>query len=458
MELKTIAQSIFDDPSRSFGVELWDGSFLPPASRDSPSGRVILRNPSALHALLPPTNDRRLAEAFIEDKFDLQGDTIGLLEAAARWKGPHLRAALPALVSSWLHRALASSPASLAARVSGRIHSEARDRKAVQHHYDVSNEFYQLFLDSSMVYSCGYFPSGSESLEAAQQNKLELICRKLDLRGGERLLDIGCGWGALLLHANRRLGARALGVTLAKNQLAEARRRLGALSSERVEIRATDYRELSPEEPFDKIASIGMMEHVGRARLDEYFGSVYRLLRPGGLFLNQAIADVAPQTPTLPWLRRSRSSAFVQRYIFPDGEAVPIGLVLQAAERAGFEVRDAESLREHYAQTLAHWVSRLERRFDQAVALVGRARARTWRLYLASFAASFRLGRLSVFQLLLAKRLANGRAVGLPRDRARWYDDLRPLPDEERPDVREPTEDSDRSPEVDRTQLHAPPP
>src|SRR5712692_187499 len=190
MDPKPFARTLFDDPSRSFPVELWDGSFLPSASGEAPRGKVVLRRPSAVHALLPPTSDRRLAEAFIREEIDIEGDAIEVLEAAAQWKGPQVRAALLPLLSSWAHRVFGRGASSLAASLRGRVHSERRDRKAVQHHYDVSNEFYQLFLDSSMVYSCGYFPSGSESLESAQRKKLELVCGKLDLRRDERLLDI----------------------------------------------------------------------------------------------------------------------------------------------------------------------------------------------------------------------------------------------------------------------------
>ena len=417
MDTKPLAVRLFDDRSRAFSVELWDGSLLLPV-HDARLGRVQFKSPAALDALLPPSEER-IAEAFINGDIELQGDTIGLLEAAARWPGPNIRAQLNLLRTGWRRILGRSAAAALSASLHGRTHSAGRDAQAVQHHYDVSNEFYRLFLDSRMVYSCGYFPTGSESLDEAQRCKLDLICRKLHLGPKDHVLDVGCGWGGLLFYAAAQYGAEGFGITLSKNQLAEAQRQAAALDG-LVKIQAEDYRYLRPPRAFDKIASVGMMEHVGRERLDEYFASMFRLLRPGGLFLNHAIASVTP-TQTVPWMRRGRSGGFIQRYIFPDSELLPVGMVVTSAERAGFEVRDLESLREHYAQTLAHWLLRLEHRFDEAVALVGKSRARAWRLYLASSAVAFRLGRISVFQLLLAKPARDGRFRELPTNRGGWY-------------------------------------
>jgi len=423
MDITKAAQSLFNQPSRSFAVRLWDGTVLP-ARQGAVRGEVIFRDPSALTALFPPASEEQIARSFIAGAIDIAGDTIDVLDAVARWEGPSAAVGARGMVSAWVHRLLSSSPAELVANLRGRQHSKARDRDAVQHHYDVSNDFYRLFLDEQMVYSCGYFPTGLETLESAQRYKLDLICRKLSLKPDERFLDIGCGWGALLFHAGSNYRAHALGVTLSQNQLSLGKQRRIALEEkDRIELRAQDYRDLSAAGPFDKIASVGMMEHVGRARMDEYFGSIFKLLRPGGLFLNHAIADVNRTVRTVAWLPQRRRT-FIRQYIFPDTDLVPIGEVIEAAERAGFEVRDLESLREHYADTLAHWLSRLERRFDEAVAIVGEARARTWRLYLAISAVGFRLGRTGVYQLLLAKRLADGRVMDVPRQRARWYEGL----------------------------------
>jgi len=426
VDLVKAASDLFASPTRGFAVRLWDGTVLAPAPGAGAPGRVALAHPRALDALLPPASERRLSEAVLDGDIELEGDAIGLLEAAARWEGPRVRASLvPALASVALQRALARvERGAFGARLVGRAHSVARDRDAVRHHYDLSDDFYRLFLDPQLVYSCAYFASGRESLEDAQRAKLDLVCRKLGLRRGERFLDVGCGWGALVEHAAVRYGVDGLGITLSENQLAEARRRLARTPADvHASAAAADYRTLGEGERFHKVASVGMMEHVGRARLGEYFAAVHRVLEPGGLFLNHAIADTESGVATLPWASR-REGGFIDRYIFPDSELVPIGEVVMAAERAGFEVRDVESLREHYAETLAAWLGGLEQRFDEAVALVGRRRARAYRLYLASSAAAFRLARISVFQLLLAKRSATGRLEVMPRCRGDWYQDV----------------------------------
>ncbi len=419
-----LASDLFASDSRSFPVRLWDGTVLPPARDAGVRGTVVLRTPHALEALLPPAAERRVAEAILDGDLELEGDAIGLIEAAARWTGPRLA---PSFLASALAAAIRRLPrpraAPLQAAVRGRRHTVERDREAVRHHYDVSDDFYRLFLDDAMVYSCAYFGADGARLEDAQRAKLDLVCRKLGLSAGERFLDIGCGWGALIEHAAGRYGARALGITVSANQLAAARARVAALGGRaEVDVREDDYRTLRVDAPFDKVASVGMMEHVGRARLDEYFARIHRLLRPGGLFLNHAIAHVGGERPTLPWASQ-HGGGFIWRYVFPDGELVHVAEVVAAAERAGFEVRDLECLREHYAETLAAWLARLEARYDQAVAIAGERRARLYRLYLASSAVGFRIGRTSVYQLLAAKRTASGRAEGLPRCRGDWYPD-----------------------------------
>jgi cyclopropane-fatty-acyl-phospholipid synthase len=427
MEPDRLAAELFASESRSFPVRLWDGAVLPPARNEEIRGTVVLRDPRALEAFLPPAAEHRLAEAFIDGYLDLEGDAIALIEAAARWTParPRLPLAAP-LLSTVVRRALRREDrAPLRARLRGSRHSVGRDRDAVRHHYDVSDDFYRLFLDEGLVYSCAYFAKGGERLEDAQRAKLELVCRKLHLSPGERFLDVGCGWGALVEHAAGRHGARALGITVSANQLEVARARLARLGDGAdATVRADDYRTLRADVPFDKVASVGMMEHVGRAQLDAYFATIHRLVRPGGLFLNHAIAFTGASGSTLPWARQD-GGGFIWRYIFPDGELLPIGEVVAASERAGFEVRDLESLREHYAETLAHWLSRLEARFAEAVAIAGEQRARSYRLYLAASAAGFRIGRTSVYQLLLARRTATGAAQGLPRCRADWYADPR---------------------------------
>jgi len=295
----------------------------------------------------------------------------------------------------------------------GRRHSTTRDRRAVTYHYDVPGEFYALWLDERMVYSCAYFATPDEDLDAAQERKLDYICRKLRLRRGEKVLDIGCGWGGLIIHAACRYGVEALGITLSEPQaeLANERiRRAGLEGRCRVEVR--DYREIEEWGVYDKLVSVGMFEHVGEARLPDYFSRAYRLLRPGGAFLNHGIS----RNPAAPV---RREPTFISRHVFPDGELVPIGATLSASEGSGFEVRDVESLREHYALTLGHWVRRLENNAGEARRIVDETTYRVWRLYMSGSAHGFRTGRINVYQTLLA-RPDRGES-GLPLTRSDWY-------------------------------------
>ena len=422
MDLIRATTQLFSGDSREFPVRLWDGTGLPPAVPTPLKATLVLKTPRALDALLPPVSERKLSEAYLDGDLEMEGDIIGLLDAALRWSGPPSNLnLLPALGSVLTHRLLSRfGEKDINARLHGRAHSVERDRAAVQHHYDVSNEFYRLFLDEAMVYSCALFAPRVRSLEEAQRAKLDLVCRKLSLAPGDRLLDVGCGWGALISHALTRYGVTAVGVTLSKNQLAEAQRRV-AQGPPGGTILGIDYRQLPTGERFHKISSIGMMEHVGRSNLAEYFDSLYRLLLPGGLFLNHAIADVSSETPAFGWASR-RGGSFIDRYIFPDGELLSIATVLKEAERAGFEVRDVDSLREHYAETLTHWLERFERNQAEAEHLVGVRRTRAYRLYLAASAALFRSGRISVFQTLLAKPGEAGRVQGVPNWRGEWYE------------------------------------
>jgi cyclopropane-fatty-acyl-phospholipid synthase len=289
----------------------------------------------------------------------------------------------------------------------------------------VGNDFYALWLDRGMTYSCAYFEDPAGDLDTAQEAKLDLVCRKLRLRPGERLLDIGCGWGSLVLHTATHYGVDALGITLSEPQASLARARIaGAGLDDRCRVEVRDYRELARGATFDKVASIGMVEHVGRSRLGTYFAVAHRLLAPGGLFLNHGIVHRpesgrgGPVAPARQWLQRDRG--FIDRHVFPDGELLPAGEVISRAEEAGFEVRDVEALREHYARTLRHWVRRLEARHDEAVALVGEGTYRTWRLYMAGSAEGFASGRLNVMQTLLARPDAAGH-VNLPLTRADLY-------------------------------------
>jgi cyclopropane-fatty-acyl-phospholipid synthase len=307
----------------------------------------------------------------------------------------------------------------------GRRHAKTRDAHAIKHHYDVGNEFYGLFLDEHHVYSCAYFPTGTESLDRAQQAKFELICRKLRLTPGERLLDIGCGWGGLIRYAVKHYGVIALGITLSEAQAALARERIAHDGcDEHCRVLVCDYRDLARDRQFDKIASVGMFEHVGRAQLTTYFTTVIRLLRPGGLFLNHGIIsldDAKAKSSLLAAPQRMWGNGqFIDRYVFPDGELVPLATAVRAAEAVGFETRDMESLREHYAETLRHWLRRLEHREDEARALVGDMTVRVWRLYMAASAHAFATARIGIVQLLMTRPTGDG-ACDHPRTRADLY-------------------------------------
>jgi cyclopropane-fatty-acyl-phospholipid synthase len=278
-------------------------------------------------------------------------------------------------------------------RLRGERHTLSRDRRAVRHHYDVGNDFFALFLDSSMTYSCACFSRGARTLEEAQEAKLELVCAKLELQAGDRVLDVGCGWGSFALHAARQHGAHVVGITLSEPQAALARERAKEAGvDDRVEIRVADYRELSGEQ-FDAIASIGMVEHVGEERIDVYAARLAALLRPGGRLLNHGIAKLKD-------LDVSDEGPFSERFVFPDGVPLPLSRVELALERAGFVTRHVEGFAGDYAETLRHWIGRFEDRYDDAVALAGQERARIWRLYLHAARQGFQTGWASIYQVL----------------------------------------------------------
>jgi cyclopropane-fatty-acyl-phospholipid synthase len=393
-------------------VRFWDGSSI--SARQDPEAPVVLvRDERAIAYFLRAPNQLGLGRAWVSGALDVDGDLERVLGLRERVSGLRLgRLDRARLAASALAVAGPGAlrrppiPASEAAP-SGRLHSLRRDRASVRHHYDVSNRFYELLLGPSLVYSCAYFADVDDSLETAQERKLELICRKLRLQPGERLMDIGCGWGSLVLHAAARHGVRALGVTLSEPQAEVARRRIESAGlGDRVDVRVLDYREID-EQPFDKIASVGMYEHVGRAQLDTYVDTVHRLLRPGGLFLNHGITRLRA--------RPSRGPTFISRYVFPDGELHPVNDIVGALEARGLEVRDVESLREHYALTLRRWLANLARNRDEAVAEVGLERERVWRLYMLGSAQGFEAGEIGVYQTLAAR---GGAPHTLPLDRS----------------------------------------
>lgn len=395
-------------------IRFWDGAVDFPGPGE-PRFLVTINSPEAPGRMLSRPLDLALGEAFVYGDFDVEGSITDLLQAletasgrlgALDWAGVLVDAAR-------LRRLGRRRAPGLSARLTGFLHTRERDRAAVRFHYDVSNEFYGLWLDQRMVYSEGYYPTGSENLDEAQVAKLDLVCRKLRLRPGERLLDVGAGWGALVIHAADHYGVTALGVTLSMNQVAEGRERVKAAGlAGRVRIEPLDYREVTGE--FDKVASVGMAEHVGKANMEAYFRVLHARLRPGGLALNDAISQGPRAGEKLPL---PLTDQFMRRYVFPDGEILPLADTVAAAEAAGFEVRDVESLREHYGRTLRQWVANLEGAWDRAVAEVGGERARIWRLYMSASAYQFEAANLSLHQTLLSKPDPAG-ASGQPWSRS----------------------------------------
>ncbi len=401
---------------RRFAVTLWDGTTLSATAGED--ARLILNSPKTLGRMLRLPLDVALGEAYIRGDFDIEGDFSAVVELADTFDAAPGWAAVPGLLRDYetLRRGAGAPPPAPKASLEGETHSRERDKAAIAHHYDVSNDFYKLWLDSRMVYSCGYFPNGDETLDQAQAAKLELICRKLRLKPGEKLLDIGCGWGGLAIYAAKHYGVSVLGVTLSEAQLQEGRARVEAAGlGHLISLELLDYRDVTG--PFDKISSIGMAEHVGRKNMAEYFATAMRVLRPGGLMLNHAIASGLGQAKVSNLLQ---SGNFARRYVFPDGELLPIWETQKFAEDALFEVRDVENLREHYAQTTQYWARNLEAHEAEALAHLGQERYRLWRIYLNACVYYFSAGHLSIFQTLLAKPDA-GRRVELPRSRADLY-------------------------------------
>jgi cyclopropane-fatty-acyl-phospholipid synthase len=424
VDVATFVSAVFDD-QLPFRVEAYDGSVALPSGAAASSDLTlkVLRR-EALTRVLTHPGELGLARAYVAGDLDIEGELDPLFDL----KVPPLRSLLKienlrALLSVvGLDTLRPIAPPSIEARQHGALHSRSRDRQAISHHYDVSNAFYEMVLGPSMTYSCAVFRTGDDTLEQAQRRKVDLVARKLELGPGTRLLDVGCGWGAMAIHAAREYGATVVGITLSEEQ-----RRYAVVQAERdgvghlVEFRLQDFRDVR-DGPFDAICSIGMSEHVGRKSLAAYTQQLFDLLRPGGRFLNHAIGrpvsfDDDPDPTKLSELTRQIQialsmrgpskigSPFMERYVFPDGELHEVGTMVSMFQAHGFEVRHLESLREHYALTLRHWVANLVKRFDEAVEEVGQERARVWRLYMSGSAYGFDRHHLEIHQILCAKPL-----------------------------------------------------
>jgi cyclopropane-fatty-acyl-phospholipid synthase len=387
---------------------------------------IVIRHPGVIRSLLTRTSDLAAGESLVSGAIDVLGDAetaLAAFDEIAHVRGPAEWAAILAAAAR-----LPAAPAPQSqersrgrARLRGRLHSIDRDRAAIAYHYDVSNEFYALWLDRDLTYSCAYFHDPSDTLDEAQRNKYEYICRKLRLAPGERLLDVGCGWGGLVRYAAREHGALAVGITLSVKQAEYARARIVAEGlADRCRIELVDYREMAPLGAFDKAVSVGMVEHVGDAFLPVYFGSVAGALKPGGLFLNHGIVTQKPKRRGLAARFFPHDSRFIESYVFPDGELPRLAAMTEAALESGFELRDVENLREHYALTLRRWVSGLESHEARARELVGDETYNVWRFYMAGSAQAFAAGRQGVVQMLLAKPMPDGRAA-VPLTRADLY-------------------------------------
>jgi cyclopropane-fatty-acyl-phospholipid synthase len=385
----------------------YGGRNIPVALVMPDGGRVTLAQPTevdihartwnGLRALASPEMGR-LARAYVRGDLDFSGGARRILGIAENLVGSvsHGRERMRGRALQWLHQ-------------------HRSNRANIQHHYDVSDAFYKLWLDSRMVYSCAYFRSDADSLDLAQLNKLDHVCRKLQLAPGDEFLDIGCGWGALIFRAAEAFGVRATGITLSRNQYEHVRREIAARGlTDRVEVRLQDYQDLPPDRQYDKIASIGMFEHVGIRNYPRYFGTIWQLLRPGGMVLNHGITQNGVEVEGL----GSGISEFVEEFVFPGGQLAHVSTVIEGMAREGLELVDAEALREHYARTLWQWLGRLEQNADVARAEVGEEKYRVWRIYLAGSAHSFDRGWLSIFQLLAGKPFPDGR---LPHPATRDY-------------------------------------
>ena len=409
-QISNLLTQLFRSFDGSLALRLWNGTTLTlgkgAAKASEPLFTLVCHHPGFVRSMVFGRDPLRLAQAYFQGDIDVEGDFFAALNLKDHLHSIRLSfsdrmgallTAFRLLASNDSRRGSGSHRSSLHGSAV-KAHSRTENRAAISFHYDVSNEFYRLWLDGERVYSCAYFMHPDESLDQAQRNKLEHICRKLRLRPGERLLDIGCGWGALVCWAARHHGVRAHGITLSRQQFEYVQQRIrteGLQDLVTVELR--DYRDLAGVGVFDKVSSVGMFEHVGLANLPTYLATVWRVLRPGGLFMNHGITHDEEG-----W-NKSLTTEFINRYVFPDGELDCVSNIQLGMERAGFEIHDVEGLRPHYALTLRHWVQRLEANRDAALREVDEPTYRVWRLYMAACALDFEAGTTGVYQILASK-------------------------------------------------------
>ena len=425
---------VFGAPAeRSFDIRLWDGSICPGTGEPRADFSLHVRRRGALRRMLLPPSELSIVEAFISNDIDIDGNVesaMGLGDAIGR------RIQSARAIARLIPRVLSlprddESPAVDESRYArGPRLLTPRARKSteseIQFHYDVGNDFYALWLDPSMLYTCGYYKTPTDDLATAQINKLDHICRKLRLKPGDRLLDIGCGWGGLVMHAAERYGVRTTGITLSAAQAIYAQARITERGlSEICKVQMMDFRDLPANATFNKISSVGVTEHVPERQQPAYFARVYQALEPGGLFLNHCEVSLRAARRTHKVAERIgrwlwKRDQFIDRYVFPDARLVALGSIVRSAESVGFEVRDVESLREHYMMTLRAWLRGLERRRSEAVRLVGERTYRVWRLYMSAGAYGFRMADINIVQMLLSRPAADGRA-GVPLTREDLY-------------------------------------
>ena len=381
-------------------VEFWTGKRV--SLGDFPRVRLVLRRPAALKALARPGLGK-IGRAYVEGDIDIDCDIHDLVRFAESLCGPQQVDLKKRDSDDWKWW----------------WHTRLFDRRAINYHYDVSNEFFALWLDRQRVYSCAYFRKPDDGLDLAQQQKIDHICRKLNLQRGERLLDIGCGWGALIFRAAEQYGAHATGITLSEQQFAYVQEEIRARNlAGRCDVRLLDYRDVPEDPPFDKIASVGMFEHVGKKRLAGYFAKIYRLLKPGGMVMNHGLTSAGLHSGGL----SPDVADFIEHYVFPGGEIPHLSKEIELMARANLECLDVECLRPHYVKTLWHWVERLDARREEARALVGEKKYRIWRIYMAGYALAFQRGWVSVDQVLAGRPLPNG-ALSIPLTREHVYCD-----------------------------------